>query len=219
MFFFFFLLISLFPFFILFFTPIPSSWPHDMVGGSAKSVLTTSILSFTFRMSAARNKIVPEKSPVVKEKESLILDLPDLAFESILARLPASELKNMAGVCKSIREICTSDHLWEIHMKQKWGRIIGRRAHEEWKLRTSDFNGGRNGYLSVGGGMIKNFISFFCPLAVIKSKLFGANPIADKTFCFPTGSIMSFYFSLQSGKFWFPAQIYNREVCIYKYTN
>jgi hypothetical protein len=36
------------------------------------------------------------------------------------------------------------------------------------------------------------------------------------TACLPVDSIMALYLSLESGKFWFPAQVYNREVRVAK---
>ncbi|KAI6669640.1 hypothetical protein NL676_004525 [Syzygium grande] len=98
----------------------------------------------------------------------LVLDLPELVLECILERLPPAELFNMAGVCSSLRNRCVSDHLWERHMKQKWGRVIGPAAYREWKCEKQRI-----------------------PL--------------------PTDSIMSWYLALETGKFCFPAQVYNRE--------
>ena len=63
-----------------------------------------------------------------------MLDLPELALDSILERLSPAELCSMAAVCTSRRERCTSADLWEKHMKQKWGKIIGPAASREWQL-------------------------------------------------------------------------------------
>ena len=41
---------------------------------------------------------------------------------------------------------------------------------------------------------------------------FGAKPLMNSL---PDDSIMSWYLSIEKGKFWFPAQVYNREVYIY----
>ncbi|PKI57784.1 hypothetical protein CRG98_021851, partial [Punica granatum] len=66
-------------------------------------------------------------------EEMSVLDLPELALECILERLPPGGLFSMASVCSSLRKRCVSDYLWERHMKQKWGRVIGPAAYREWK--------------------------------------------------------------------------------------
>lgn len=60
-----------------------------------------------------------------EENEICLLDLPELVLESILERLRPDGLCSMAGVCSALRDRCTSDRLWERHMKRKWGRVIG----------------------------------------------------------------------------------------------
>ncbi|KAL5997378.1 hypothetical protein ACLOJK_008308 [Asimina triloba] len=104
--------------------------------------------------------------------ELSILDLPDLVLECILGKLSLVGLCSMAAVCRSLRERCWSNHLWERHMREKWSRAVGPAAHREW----SKFDWGRKP----------------------KSSL-------------PVDSMMSWYLALHSGKFWFPAQVYNRE--------
>ncbi|GLT54250.1 hypothetical protein SLA2020_274630 [Shorea laevis] len=65
--------------------------------------------------------------------EMSVLDLPELALECILERLPPAALCSTAGVCSSLRERCKSDHFWGKHLKQKWDRIIGPAAYREWQ--------------------------------------------------------------------------------------
>ncbi|RWW78634.1 hypothetical protein BHE74_00013136 [Ensete ventricosum] len=68
------------------------------------------------------------------EEEMSLLDLPELSLDCILGRLSPAGLCNMAAVCSSLKERCRSDHLWEKHLKKKWGRVIGNAARREWKL-------------------------------------------------------------------------------------
>ncbi|KAJ6741693.1 F-BOX-LIKE PROTEIN [Salix viminalis] len=109
-------------------------------------------------------EIVEEEEEEGEKEEPSLLDLPELALECILERLSPAGLCSMAGVCSSLRDRCRSDHLWERHLTQKWGRVIGESAHKEWQWHI---------------------------------------PSND--------SIMALYLSLESGKFSFPAQVYNRE--------
>ncbi|CAB4316653.1 unnamed protein product [Prunus armeniaca] len=121
----------------------------------------------------------------VEERDSLsLLDLPDLTLECILEKLSPSGLCTMGGVCTSLRERCRDDRLWERHMMEKWGRLIGAAAYREWQLHVASRSRVRN--------------------------------ISDQTkkkarTSLPVESVMSLYLSLESGKFWFPAQVYNRE--------
>jgi hypothetical protein len=145
--------------------------------------------------------------------EPSVLDLPELAIDCILERLPPAELRNMAAVCRSMRERCRSDHLWERHMSEKWGRVLGRAARDEWRshLASASESGGA-GSASGGGGKRRRWLaalSCVCPVVSwMRPKANGdksSGPVLDD-------SIMSWYLSMESGKFWFPAQVYNREV-------
>lgn len=146
----------------------------------------------------------------VEEKDRVsLLDLPELVLECILERLSPSGLCNMASVCTSLRNRCRSDYLWEKHLKHKWGRVIGDAANREWLRHVSSRNYRLN--LSNGGKQIGLFWSllnvwpFWCTRneEISKERQFFSSSI---------GSFMAWYFSLESGKFWFPAQVYNREV-------
>ncbi|GAB4855963.1 hypothetical protein Ancab_024602 [Ancistrocladus abbreviatus] len=148
------------------------------------------------------------KDENVEETEQIsVLDLPELALECILERLSPAGLCNMAGVCSSLRERCTSNHLWERHMKQKWGRVIGPVAYRQWQwLTASRKNSGRSEGFRPWG-----WISCVCrswPFAWFRSKFDDSNRQKGSL---PVDSIMSWYLALETGRFWFPAQVYNRE--------
>ncbi|KDP29248.1 hypothetical protein JCGZ_16637 [Jatropha curcas] len=147
-----------------------------------------------------------EQENIEAEKISL-LDLPELTLESILERLSPAELCSMAGVCSSLRDKCTSDHLWTKHLRQKWGRVIGDAAFREWqchiastqRLNLVDQSNQKGLLGSLGAVWPKTWIK---PKFETKS-----NPRTS----LPVDSIMAMYLSLERGKFWFPAQVYNRE--------
>lgn len=159
------------------------------------------------KMSLEKKGLGATAENVVESLEMSVLDLPELALECILGRLPPDGLCNMAGVCSSLRDRCRSDHLWERHMKEKWGRVFGPAAYREWQwhiasrkdLGTLDRRGKK--------GLVAS-LSCVWPFSWIKSKLESGNKPKSSL---PVDSIMSWYLSLESGKFWFPAQVYNRE--------
>ncbi|XP_011027255.1 PREDICTED: F-box protein At2g32560-like isoform X2 [Populus euphratica] len=142
-----------------------------------------------------------------EEEEPSLLDLPELALERILERLSPAGLCSMAGVCSSLRDRCRSDHLWEKHLKQKWGRVIGESAYKEWQWHIASSK--RPSLLDQRNrkGFMGSLISMW-PFCWFKLKCESRSK--PKT-CLPVDSIMALYLSLESGKFWFPAQVYNRE--------
>ncbi|KAF3453167.1 hypothetical protein FNV43_RR03604 [Rhamnella rubrinervis] len=128
-------------------------------------------------MSVKRKTLTCKVENVEEEPEMSVLDLPELALECILERLPPDALCSMASVCSSLRDRCMSDHLWKKHMKQKWGRIIGPAAYREWQWHLAT-----------------------------RTNL--GNPKQGKQ---KVDSIMAWYLALETGRFCFPAQVYNRE--------
>ncbi|WOL12581.1 F-box protein [Canna indica] len=138
-----------------------------------------------------------------------VLDLPELTLECILGKLSPAALSTMAGVCSSMRERCTSDHLWEKHMKDKWGRVIGHAAERDWKsylATTKD-----SSLATFSSSKSKKWIgvlSCVWPISWLKGKINSGSKAMNPL---PNDSTMSWYQALESGKFWFPAQVYNRE--------
>ncbi|CAK7340248.1 unnamed protein product [Dovyalis caffra] len=148
---------------------------------------------------------VPE---ILEEEEpSSLLDLPELALECILERLSPAGLCSMAGVCSSLRDRCRSDHLWEKHLKQKWGRLIGEAAYKERQCHIASRKRPSLLDQSDQKGFLGSLISMW-PFSWFKPKCESRSKPAT---CVPVDSIMALYLSLESGKFWFPAQVYNRE--------
>ncbi|XP_057461863.1 F-box protein At2g32560-like isoform X2 [Actinidia eriantha] len=149
------------------------------------------------------------KAENVREREEIssLLDLPEFVLECILERLSPTGLFTMAGVCTSLREKCTSDHLWERHMKQKWGRLIGDAAYSEWQWHIASR---KRSTLSKGTKRKTWFgnVSSLWPVLWNKSKLGTGSETRSSV---PEDSVMAWYLALESGTFWFPAQVYNRE--------
>jgi hypothetical protein len=170
------------------------------------------------RMSLVKKTLVSKVENVEEEEDSSqqnlsVLDLPELVLECILEKLPPSSLCQMAGVCHSLRERCVSDHLWERHMKQKWGRVIGSVAYREWKWHVATKK--NIGSLRHGKqrSLIK-FMSLYWPFSWMRMKVDAAysNSANKQNSYLPPDSFMTWYLALETGNFSFPAQVYNREV-------
>ncbi|KAL9240015.1 hypothetical protein vseg_014279 [Gypsophila vaccaria] len=153
-----------------------------------------------------------ESSEVIELSDDVgvsLLDLHDLALDLVLDQLTPAELCSLAGVCTYLRSKCRSNHMWEKHLEKKWGRVIGNAALREWHWYMAN----RNGKCSVnggrGGGMFE-FVRGVWPLSLVFR---GKSPRGSemKGDVLPPDSIMAWYLSLDSGEFWFPAQVYNRE--------
>ncbi|KAI3446582.1 hypothetical protein Pfo_003247 [Paulownia fortunei] len=150
-------------------------------------------------------KRMSSKVEIVEEKEwTSLLDLPDLALDCILGRLSPAGLCSMAGVCSSLRESCTSDHLWEKHMRKKWGGVIGDAACREWQCHIASKRAPKflfNRTQKRRFRFLPNMLDFFW----MKERN------CDIRSSLPLNSVMSCYLALETGKFWFPAQVFNRE--------
>nr|GMD00278.1 F-box protein At2g26850-like isoform X1 [Ipomoea batatas] len=157
-------------------------------------------------METATVKLRPEN--VGFKEETTLLDLPDLALDCILERLSPAELCSVGRVCSSLREKCVSDHLWGKHMAQKWGKLIGNAACREWQSHIAS----RKRSVQLNSKNQTDIFGYFLSSA----NFLLSRPEAEENRFIKSSlykdSIMALYFSLESGKFWFPAQVYNREV-------
>ncbi|KAM0936569.1 putative F-box domain-containing protein [Dioscorea sansibarensis] len=201
-------LVSFLPFLFLLSSPLPlkplPSWVNE---------LSNLINMFAMRPSTAR------VSPHVEEmQERTILDLPELALDCILEKLSPAGLCNMAGVCHALRDRSASDHLWKRHMTEKWGRVFAFAANKDFNLylpsrRVDASDKEKN--LAQPEGCIGS-LSHLWPLSWFKPRSDGggnnkSSSSSSTTTALPVDSIMSCYLALQSGRIWFPAQVYNRE--------
>ncbi|CAM6062547.1 unnamed protein product [Sphagnum tenellum] len=141
-----------------------------------------------------------------------LLDLPELALEGILARLPAVSLAHMACVCQELRKRCRSNYLWEHLFQQKWARIAGPSAFREWQRHLSsqaEMGGATTVVDRSSSSSMRGLwgwpLSCLWPFSWLN--LQGEEPATNP----PLNSLMAWYWALESGTFWFPAQVYNRE--------
>ncbi|KVG46407.1 F-box domain, cyclin-like protein [Cynara cardunculus var. scolymus] len=208
-----FFLISCFSFILLskfsFFKTIPS-WNLQMGSVSFQSffkhLLKTSMISLSFPpLDPMKNGVITSKAE--KKDGDCLSDLPDLPLECILEKLSPAGLTSMSGVCRSFRAMCTQDHLWEPHLKGKWGKLLmGDSVYKEWQAYIDTKKKKKKQTLvdcSNGKGYFGVLTTGFWWKQNVKE--------SRSSICVPVDSIMAWYLSLENGSFSFPAQVYNRE--------
>jgi hypothetical protein len=155
-----------------------------------------------------------------------LLDLPELALDRVLEELSPASLAAMACVCAALRDRCSADALWERHLRAKWGRVLGATARKEWEAelgarvsRASAPRPPRRRSWVDSLACAWPFSWIACrwlkgdatpaPAAVAAEPAPAPAPAAP-----PTNTVAAWYRALECGEFWFPAQVYNREVRI-----
>lgn len=142
------------------------------------------------------------------EERISLLDLPELAIETVLLKLPPQSLCKAASVCKELYKKCSSDHLWLPHVQSKWGRVVGPLAFKEWQTHM---------YVHVNPCKSDDITMALCkpltgwPICCLwsswaKLPIYASHKLEDTH-----NSYMQWYTTLETGAFWFPAQVYNRE--------
>ncbi|XP_059288351.1 F-box protein At2g26850-like isoform X2 [Lycium ferocissimum] len=165
-----------------------------------------SLLNLPLMTNHVKSKI---ENVVEKDDEISLLDLPDLTLECIFERLQPNGLCKMAAICSSLREKCTSDHLWEKHMKQKWGTLIGSAAYKEWQCYITSRN---EDLLLENSRKKRDLLGNFSKIRQLLWNRLKENDDNKKVINSSSmSSNMDWYLSLETGKFWFPAQVFNRE--------
>ncbi|XP_054796946.1 F-box protein At2g26850-like [Prosopis cineraria] len=165
-------------------------------------------------MSLLKKDLQSKEKKEVERKISL-LDFPEPILERILQCLAAAELCTLAHVCSSLRVRCRIDPLWEKHIKRKWGKLIGNVAYQEWKWHLATRE--RENYFGqqIQKGSLGS-ISGVWPNICLGSFLEHCKPPGNSL---SEHSMMAWYFCIEKGKFWFPAQVYkggNYMLCCYE---
>ncbi|KAF7819129.1 F-box protein [Senna tora] len=133
-----------------------------------------------------------------KGRSISLLDLPESILDCILKRLPPRDLYQMLHVCSWLRSRCRSNDLWENQIKQKWGKVIGPFARKEWQwhITKPNFHNGNGSMGSFAGAWPNIWLASYLQDSKHLTALLSHN------------FIMAFCFSLETGTFWFPAQIH-----------
>ncbi|XP_057718601.1 F-box protein At2g26850-like isoform X2 [Arachis stenosperma] len=147
-----------------------------------------------------------------------LLSLPESILDCILKRLSPKELITISQVCTNLRVRCRSDHLWENHIKKKWGKVFGDVAYKEWHwhVTKSKEEKGNTFYQMIinhNGGDENGSLGTFSgswPMLCLGSYLIDSKNILSGQLLLSNSlmMMMALYISLENGKFWFPAQIY-----------
>lgn len=154
-------------------------------------------------MSQPREEKIDEFSSTLS-----ILDLPESAVENILERLAPDELCNVSCSCRALRDRCRSEYLWEKLMNKKWASIIGQTARREWLLFTEL----RSNPSSIDPGNSAgwfNLVPCMWNLSWIVTAMIDGKKARLGS---PFSSNMNWFLLIESGKFWFSAQVYSRQV-------
>uniref|UniRef100_A0A1J3CPT5 F-box protein n=1 Tax=Noccaea caerulescens TaxID=107243 RepID=A0A1J3CPT5_NOCCA len=178
---------------------------HTICGLLIVSCLARSIL----RTNGLPWRRETKKNPEDENRMSL-LDLPELTLDCILEKLSPSELCAMTCVCSELKDKCVSDHLWEKHMEKKWGRLMGDAAIKDWKSHVATLMlclGDSSPSSSNTKWMRSRIVANLKPFSWL-SRNHGCDKRGSLV---AVDSVMYWYSNLESGKFWFPAQVYNRE--------
>lgn len=135
-----------------------------------------------------------------------LLDLPEPTLDLILKCFSPNELCTVSEVCVSLKDKCQSDHFWEHHIKHKWGRVIGDAVYKEWEWHITIAKEGSflNQNTNNQTGSMGTFTGVW-PNLYLGSYLEDCKVLNGQR---PNNFLMSLYFSLESGRFWFPAQVY-----------
>ncbi|XP_071705525.1 F-box protein At2g32560-like [Rutidosis leptorrhynchoides] len=190
---------------------------------SAKTTKKTTTFSTTTSTKNSMSTMMITKTPKTGDEDMMsVLDLPNLALECILEKLQPDGLCKMSCVCTYLRDMCLSDHLWEAHMSKRWGSIIGSAAKKEWLLHIASKKESSNYFCDGenGRGLLLGCLSKLWPVMLIRSTSICYDVDHDndddgkkiKISSQPSiDSIVSCYRALETGKFQFPAQVFNRE--------
>lgn len=151
----------------------------------------------------------PENKSVAKlenQEDCMVslLDLPEWTLDCILERLSPKDLCRVAQVCTCLRYRCRSDDLWEKQVKHKWGRLLGDVAYQEWQWHTTNINTERLLLQQNQSGSCGSFSGVW-PFLNFHSYL---ENFRDLTSLFRSCSQMPLFICLETGRFWFPAQVY-----------
>jgi hypothetical protein len=201
--------------------------------GLVALLLARELLSHSASAAAAgRNarKMPPSKARAAREQQAPpallaqeadddalpLLDLPELALDRVLEELSPASLAAMACVCAGLRDRCSMDGLWARHVRGKWGRVLGAAARREWEAELADRAAAAACPRPSRRRSWADSLACAWPFSWVGcrwAKEGTADPsVHQQAAPPPADTVAAWYRSLECGEFWFPAQVYNREV-------
>jgi len=150
-----------------------------------------------------------EKNSVPKlenqeDKKLPLLDLPNAILDCILERLSPRDLCMVAQVCTLLRIRSRQDYLWEKFVEQKWSRVVGDVAHQEWQYHKTKMTNAGNLFLQLNlSGSCGTFSTW--PFLGNFSYLENYQPVIN---LIKNCSKKALFICLETSRFWFPTQLY-----------
>ncbi|CAK8543076.1 unnamed protein product [Lathyrus sativus] len=154
--------------------------------------------------------MLPKKSttPKLDKQEDCkgsLLSLPQEILDCILKQLSPKDLFMVSHVCTHLRNNSRSDYLWNQHVEQKWSKLEGEDFHNEWKYHTEKIRNEESLFLHQNQSKSCGNISGDYPYQRLHSYLKSNRALND---LIKNHSQMALYIFLESGRFWFPVQVY-----------
>ncbi|CAJ2671673.1 unnamed protein product [Trifolium pratense] len=145
------------------------------------------------------------KKTVVPRRKTRLLDLPNQTIDCILERLSPKELCRVAEVCTYLRNQSSSDYLWKKHVQQKWSKLVGDVVQQVWQWHRAKIKDARS--FSLYRDVMDSCAAFrgTWPFVGIQSYLENHWPYIS---LMKNYSQKALYTCLETGCFWFPAQLY-----------
>ncbi|RDX72098.1 F-box protein, partial [Mucuna pruriens] len=163
-------------------------------------------------MSSEKNWVPKLKKQEDCEASSCLLDLPEWTLDCILECLSPLDLCRVAQVSTCLRDRSRSDALWDKQIKQKWGRLLGDVALQEWQLHTTKITNTKSFLLQHNQSGSCGSFSGVWPFLSFHSYL---DNFIDFISLFKNCSKMALYICLETGRFWFPVQVYKNAKLYY----
>lgn len=174
-----------------------------LLGGSSKLYQTLGF--FKFAMSQENNSI--SKLNKQKDSKTSLLNLPDVVLDCILERLSPLDLCKVARVCTHLRNRSRSDYLWEKHIQQKWSRLLGEDTQHEWEWHRTNITKlfSKNVLVQHDLSASHEIITDVWPFRCLRSHLENYGALTN---LIKNCSKMALFICLETGRFWFPAQVF-----------
>jgi len=171
---------------------------------AARLFQTLFIIRFQLTIMTQEKNLIPKLEKQEDCKVSL-LDLPGWALDYILEYLSPLDLCKVAQVGSCLRNRCKNDYLWEKQVNQRWGKLLGDIAYHEWQWHTAKMVNEEILLLQQNQSGSCGTFSGVWPSLRLHSYLENFRDMISLVRNCPK---MTLFIALETGQFWFPAQVY-----------